>query len=221
MDFSLEFSFFVLYRKCSKKYIYIWHSAHLYFHPTRKMFSVDLPSEQELRQLAFDVKDFHVFGIDGVVRERFTHGTKRTSWSHKHRAIEPDVGEKVGIFASFMLASHQITAIGYVAAKRGTSTNPIYDVWITQVDPKEVYCFGVQERSQPLKLGLWKDMDPRKVVRVRYNAKGTYPGFDMMADNDQKEQFEMLSDQLKSEEKARRKRKSELTKQNKKIKVTK
>jgi hypothetical protein len=184
------------------------------------MFVPSLPSSNELAELVFDVEHFKIFGIGGVIGTTSKSYGKQTSWTHKLRDLQPEVGDKVGILKSILLTTFQIECIGFVAAQRGKGQNMVYDIWVTQTDPKEIAVGGfgsfiIEDRTKPIELGLLKGIEVQRVVDIKSSAL-IYPGFTLT--DDQKEELEMLSAKLKTEEKEKRKRK---TKENPKRKAKK
>lgn len=181
------------------------------------------PSPSTKRELVFDVDDFHVFGDEGVVQVTKRRDGVSKKWSHKFRSYHPTVGDAVGILHVLWLSAFEIESVGYVVGKRGTPSKPIYDVWVTQSDPKEYELgdgsigFRVVDRTETIHKGLKRDIQAEAVVLLRENCIKNYAGFQ---DNEEDRKAREVQESLiKAERKAELKRKRELTQLKKKAKA--
>lgn len=165
------------------------------------------PGDKE--KFAFDTDDFKVFGNDGVIVDILKRNSMARKITHKVRIDEPDVGDPVGWLETYFLDAFSIQAVGFVAAKRGTRANPVYDIWVTQSEPLcwhwSFIWWAAKKKEEMAPLGLVKDIQPHHVVKLRDSAHGKYSAFTL--DDKQKQDYRQEVERLKTEESEKRKKK--------------
>ncbi len=127
-----------------------------------------MPGKPSVMGLKFPLSDFEIFGSGGVIDEKQRGRNTTTTHSHKSRRSQPNVGDAVGLLKQSMLSAVQVQAIGFVVGKRGTKSNPIYDLLTTDADDKEyqsgLFGFDLVQRAKPFATGFHRNIEARNVV---------------------------------------------------------